>query len=152
MATWMPGRGKLPARCNKAWFLDFFQVNVDDSTFTKSEIWKNSALYLYDSLAMLSCVEPYVELHFTPSCFNVNGTAHRVIGLLDDDGAKISSVVNKDNLVREMACLLSQALSVSLEGSRTRESMYDDESSVEDDKSEGGRDLSAVHDEKKDTV
>jgi hypothetical protein len=47
MPTWMPGRGKLPVTCNREWFLEFFNVNVGDVTCTSSEIWKNSALYMY---------------------------------------------------------------------------------------------------------
>jgi len=47
MPTWMPGRGKLPVLCNREWFLEFFNVDVGDATCTSSEIWKNSALYMY---------------------------------------------------------------------------------------------------------
>ena len=47
MPTWMPGRGKLPVRCNREWFLEFFNVIVGDATCTSSEILKNSALYIH---------------------------------------------------------------------------------------------------------
>lgn len=113
MPSWMPGRGKLPSRCNREWFLNFFDVNIDDAkSYTSSETWKNSALYIYDSLAMLSCVEAYIELHFTPKQYVIDGTTHRMIGLVDN-GVQFHSVVNADKLVNEVDGLLRQALSVS---------------------------------------
>jgi len=84
MPSWMPGHGKLPLMCNREWFLDFFDFNIDYTTsHTSSEIWKNSALYIYDSLALLGCVEAYIELHFTPKRYVIDGTMHRMIGLAD---------------------------------------------------------------------
>jgi len=112
MPAWLPGRGKLPTRCNREWFLDFFKVDVDDATYSSTEIWKNVSLFLYDSLAMINTVDAYGELHFTPRCYKVDGTVHKVMGL----NADVSSVANSDYLVNEIEGLLSQALKVSLKG------------------------------------
>lgn len=115
MPSWMPGRGKLPSRCNKEWFLDFFHVNVDDTTYTSKEIWRNASFFLYDSLAMISCVDPYVDLHFSPKSYLVDGTRHKVIGLLVD-GKQRSCVNDQMCLVQEVEGLLHQAFELSLEG------------------------------------
>ena len=115
MPAWMPGRGKLPARCNKEWFIEFFHVEVDDTTVTSIEILKNSSFYLYDSIAMLCCVDAYIEFHFTPKNHMVDGTLHRVIGL-KKDGVESSGVVNKDNLIGEIEGLMRDAFKVALEG------------------------------------
>jgi hypothetical protein len=44
MPSWMPGRGKLPVRCTREWFLDFFNVDAGAATSSSSEVWKTSAL------------------------------------------------------------------------------------------------------------
>ena len=156
MPSWMPGRAKLPARCNKTWFLNFFQVDVNDDTYTKKEIWKGSSFYLYDSLAMLSCADVYVDLHFRPTVFKVDRTPHRVIGFIDENRATYSGVVNSDSLVDEIDGLLKQALKLSLEGMdaprkyKTEEIPLLDESKRSADSGNNGRDsASAEYDEKK---
>jgi hypothetical protein len=136
MPAWMPGRGKLPARCNRQWFVDFFHVNVDDETYTCQDIWKHASLFLYDSLAMLSCVDAYADLHFTPKRYLVDGTPHRLIGL-SEEGVSISGVANKDDLANELNCLIHQALRLSLEG-MDRTSNKNDRSEDSDDKEASG--------------
>ncbi|KAL7534819.1 hypothetical protein ACHAXR_008206 [Thalassiosira sp. AJA248-18] len=139
MPSWMPGRGKLPARCNREWFIDFFNVKVDDPTMdgsdrtsTSQETWKESVLYLYDSLAMLSCVDVYVELHFTPMRYMIDQTVHRVIGLVEE-GVQHSGVVNKDYLVSEIEGLLHQAMKLSLEGMEVARNENEDSEDIEED-------------------
>ncbi|KAL7531282.1 hypothetical protein ACHAWF_003707 [Thalassiosira exigua] len=116
MPAWMPGRGKLPARCNRKWFLDFFNVDIDDETYTSQYVWENSSLYLYDSFAMISCADAYVDLYFIPRCYEVGKTVHRVIGFVTDEGVQVSGVRRGEHLVREIECLLRQALMLSLDG------------------------------------
>ena len=142
MPAWLPGRGKLPARCNREWFLEFFKVDVDDTTYTSTEPWKNCSLFLYDSLAMINTVEAYSELHFTPKCYKIDGTVHKVMGL----NADVSCVANSEYLVNEIEGLLSQALKVSLKGMDSPPPKKKSESS-------NGKDsYGEKEDEKKDTV
>lgn len=115
MPTWLPGRG-LPARCDKQWFLDFFHIEVDDSTICSTELLKNSSFYLYDSLAMLSCVDAYLEIHCTPKSYLINGTLHRIIGLKSEDGVETSMIVDKEHLIGEMEGLMQDSFRVSLYG------------------------------------
>mmetsp|Transcript_24513 Transcript_24513/g.51331 ORF Transcript_24513/g.51331 Transcript_24513/m.51331 type:complete len:872 (+) Transcript_24513:294-2909(+) len=157
MPSWMPGRGKLPARCNREWFLDFFKVKVDDSTDLLREILQGSALYLYDSLATLTCVDAYVDFHFTPKCCMIAGTVHRLIGTPSSSG-----VANRYYLVNEMEGLLKEAFNLSLEGmhlhtnkweiseevDNERESVPESSAELNKETSFGGE----VYDEKKDTV
>eukprot|EP00579_Thalassiosira_antarctica_P003907 CAMPEP_0201903278 /NCGR_PEP_ID=MMETSP0902-20130614/55392_1 /ASSEMBLY_ACC=CAM_ASM_000551 /TAXON_ID=420261 /ORGANISM="Thalassiosira antarctica, Strain CCMP982" /LENGTH=957 /DNA_ID=CAMNT_0048437315 /DNA_START=11 /DNA_END=2884 /DNA_ORIENTATION=+ len=154
LPSWMPGRGKLPARCNREWFLDFFKVKVDDTTDALREIWHGSALYLYDSLATLSCVDAYVDFHFTPKCYMIENCLHRVIGTPSSSG-----VANKDYLVNEMEGLLHQAFALSLEGmdmgmnrNNTSEKLEDErpEKPKSSEDSDDGSDAGGEYDEKKD--
>lgn len=136
MPAWMPGRGKLPARCDREWFIDFFHVQVDDATVTSTEILKSSSFYLYDALAMLCCVDFYLEINFTPKRHMIDGTLHRVIGL-KEGGVEASGVNNKDNLIGEINGLMEDAFKVSLEGvyiKPKRETTKEDESIHQENK------------------
>mmetsp|Transcript_40849 Transcript_40849/g.85836 ORF Transcript_40849/g.85836 Transcript_40849/m.85836 type:complete len:880 (+) Transcript_40849:206-2845(+) len=151
MPSWMPGRGKLPSRCNREWFLEFFQVKVDRETDDLREIWSESALYLYDSIATLCCLDAYVDLHFSPKLYTIENTAHRLIGT-----PASSCVANRDYLVQEMEGLLHQTFMLSIEGINVKP-IKDDRTNDEDgEKKEKSRtrerETYDVVDEKKETV
>jgi hypothetical protein len=109
MPAWMPGRGGLPSRCDREWFCQFFQVDIDvDSSLHATDSWlQSSIIYLYDALATLNCVEAYQELYFCQNGHVVDGTLHKLI----------DRVASKDALVAEIDALLREAFRLAMEGS-----------------------------------
>ncbi|KAL7447257.1 hypothetical protein ACHAXM_011041 [Skeletonema potamos] len=109
MLAWMPGRGRLPSRCDRDWFCRFFGIDIDDDAGPNAtDSWLQSAnIYLYDALATLNCVEAYQELYFGPKGHIVDGTLHKLV----------DRVVFKDGLVAEIDGLLNEAFRIAMEGS-----------------------------------
>mmetsp|Transcript_6284 Transcript_6284/g.10254 ORF Transcript_6284/g.10254 Transcript_6284/m.10254 type:complete len:865 (-) Transcript_6284:37-2631(-) len=108
LPVWNPGRGRLPPRCDREWFCNFFRVNIDDKAEPNAtDSWLRSAnIYLYDALATLNCVDAYQELYFGPKGHVVNGTLHKVI----------DRIAFKDGLVTEIDGMLHEAFALAMEG------------------------------------
>lgn len=109
MPAWMRGRGKLPARCNREWFCNFFQVQIDDDAAgpAATDSWLQSAnIYLYDALATLNCVEAYQELYFCPKRHVIDGTVHKLV----------ERVASKEALVAEIDGFLHESFRLAMEG------------------------------------
>ncbi|KAL7455723.1 hypothetical protein ACHAWC_007253, partial [Mediolabrus comicus] len=109
MPAWMRGRGKLPARCDREWFSNFFQVQIDDDAAgpAATDSWLQSAnIYLYDALATLNCVEAYQELYFCPKRHVIDGTVHKLV----------ERVAHKEALVAEIDGFLHESFRLAMEG------------------------------------
>lgn len=138
MPAWMCGRGKLPARCDREWFCNFFQVEIDDNAAgpAASDSWLQSVnIYLYDALATLNCVDAYQELYFCPKKYVVEGTVHKLV----------ERVAHKEALVAEIDGFLQESFRLAMEGtaltlnpkaSDGEESINGDEKSTNGDHSE----------------
>ena len=108
MPAWMPGRGRLPPRCDRDWFCRFFHVNIDDEAGPNAtDSWLQSAnIYLYDALATLNCVDAYQELYFDPKNLVINGTVHKLV----------ERVAFKTGLVAEIDGFLHESFRLAMEG------------------------------------
>lgn len=82
---------------------------------------------------MLSCVDAYLEMHFTPKSYLINGTLHRIIGLKSEDGVETSMIVDKEHLIGEMEGLMQDSFRVSLYGMKIAPRMSEPSDDEDDD-------------------
>lgn len=122
-----PERKGLPARCDRAWFVNrFLDKDVGDNEDgdnddgggggggkngkrreSDEEINESlgSCIYMSDPLAMLHCVDAYRELHFYSKAYKIDGVVHRITGVSETE----NGIVNSESLAMEIHELLIQA-------------------------------------------
>lgn len=77
-----PRREKLPARCNKLWFLNTFCGGKGEERTSTDSIWDIVQTFnLYDPMACLAAVPSLCERFYEPEVVTVNNVEHRIIGI-----------------------------------------------------------------------
>jgi len=95
-------RGKLPMRCNRAWFVNTFCGGNDPGEV--DDIWPHvTAGQAYDLMAVLAAVPEIRDRFFKPVSVRVNGLDHLVIGInkTQNDG-EVSDVAGLRDFMHEL--------------------------------------------------
>ena len=105
-------REKLPARCDRHWFLTTFFSDEEAANNLREDgdntsIWAQKVMFhMYDPLALLCCIPTFRNKYFNVKNYNINGVSHGICGLSNTD----NGVVDGDALSQEIRLLLTKAL------------------------------------------